>query len=89
MELWVRSQDKIRLIKTEHLIVGGTYENEIKEESDVFSTSLGTYKTKERALEVLDEIQHYMAKTLDSIIYQTDNCIVGCSTLVLYQMPKE
>jgi len=77
MELWIRSQDKIRLIKTENLIIGGTYKNEIKEESDVFSMSLGTYKTKERALEVLDEIQRHLVITNDDNIFY------------VYQMPKE
>ena len=57
MDLWIRSQDKESLIKVsnvqysylndKHFI--GTYYDNLK--------ILGQYETKERALEVLDEIQ--------------------------------
>ena len=69
MELWIRSQDKEKLLKISgiqyqncklvenetveaNILIGfySSYENEI----------LGEYKTKERALEVLDEIQAYL-----------------------------
>lgn len=61
MELWVRSQDKKRLI-----IVTNLYIPISRTEEDfsiyTFDTDvmLGTYKTEERALEVLDEIQNFM-----------------------------
>ena len=57
MELWIRSQDKEWLTKVEDLTL------------DNFETCywictknhcLGKYKTKERALEVLDEIQNIL-----------------------------
>ena len=61
MELWIRSQDKSSLMKVEKLY------------SDMFPTDsyyriynmqneeeLGKYLTRERALEVLDEIQNKM-----------------------------
>lgn len=67
MNLWVRSQDKEKLLKINglqyqncklvenetvetNILIGfySSYENEI----------LGEYKTKERAIEVLDEIQN-------------------------------
>lgn len=55
MELWIRSQDKTTLIRS--------YEIYIAEHSDSYvirakktSHILGAYKTIERALEVLDEI---------------------------------
>ena len=64
MELWIRSQDKERIIKTNQLDVMeldtdvdprynhfGLYANEYL---------VGEYKTKERALEVLDEIQNIL-----------------------------
>lgn len=68
MELWIRSQDKERLIKPvdfyiEELI---DYVNK-SSEFDIYALNLanddikiGTYKTKERALEVLDEMQSYL-----------------------------
>ena len=55
MELWVRSQDRIKLIKVDEVKIetvkgGNTF---------IYShaTDLGTYTTRERALEILDEIQ--------------------------------
>ncbi len=59
MDLWIRSQDRETLmiihtltLATDELgtIIGYGIDGKIK-------VSLGTYKTKERALEVLDEIQ--------------------------------
>ena len=56
MELWIRSQDKKDLICTRRIYV---HENTIR--TNVYEAIgfaiLGKYKTKERALEVLDEIQ--------------------------------
>lgn len=57
MELWIRSQDKKVLIICSKLYVGGTYGNEIIEED---MCSLGKYRSKERALEVLDEIDEFI-----------------------------
>ena len=60
MNLWVRSQDKECLINVNNIqyvyknyMHGlGTYYDNLK--------ILGTYKTKERAIEVLDEIQNIL-----------------------------
>ena len=74
MDLWVRSQDRENLSKVEHL---GVFNKKIYvngyEESGY---CIGTYKTKERALEVLDEIQGIL------IDYSKISRVV-------YQMPKE
>ena len=79
MELWIRSQDKTRLVKVCSLAYGEY--NEIHYligycVNEIDNYDLGTYKTKERALEVLDEIQ---------------NILIDYSkmTRVVYQMPKE
>lgn len=84
MELWVRSQDKERLIKVSNVqytyrkgdlysdvrgkhCIGTYYDNlEI----------LGEYATKERALEVLNEIQNYI------LLPNTDN------SAYVYNMPE-
>lgn len=68
MELWIRSQDKMNLVKVRQ--VGVNYQNnkqiianyipELYENSGEFVELLGIYKTKERTLEVLDEIQNYI-----------------------------
>lgn len=74
MELWIRSQDKKRLTKATDIRIG--YLNKIGwiiEDCD----ELGTYKTKERALEVLDEISskiknRYIVSTTAAIISKND-----------------
>lgn len=78
MELWIRSQDKRTLINTRridaddnNIIVWdeGRYANEIY---------LGIYKTKERAIEILDEIQDLL-----------QNAYIGNVNRIVYQMPKD
>lgn len=86
MDLWVRSQDKERLIKVSN--VQYTYYRKGDLYSDVRGKHyigtyydnleiLGEYATKERALEVLNEIQRYI------LLPNIDN-----STYV-YQMPEK
>lgn len=64
MELWIRSQDKINLIKVYDIWIDDTdmvdqgYVSIMA--NSTFSFELGQYKTKERALEVLDEIQNLL-----------------------------
>lgn len=77
MELWIRSQDKRTLVNTRRIDVDDNkiiIWDEGKYASDVF---MGEYKTKERALEVLDEIQKYV------ILPNIDN------SNYVYEMPKE
>ena len=56
MELWIRSQDKEKLLKVDeiHLGLNKQYINSV---IWVNNWIVGEYATKERALEVLDEIQ--------------------------------
>ena len=75
MELWIRSQDKERLTKATDIRLGYFNNNDnvwIIEDCD----ELGRYKTKKRALEILDEIQNIlMPKTIlnfDDIVKQDD-----------------
>ena len=69
MELYVRSQDKERLAKVTDLRI--YYANEenvwVIEDCD----DLGVYKTKERALEVLDEIQNLLeTRVVQQMVYE-------------------
>ena len=63
MELWIRSQDKKTLTKINDIRLKEFNLDEIVANYKTTSLGsneyekLGTYKTKERALEVLDEIQ--------------------------------
>ena len=74
MELWVRSQDKEKLVlakgfETQHTNYDGgcqifaVWENNYQ--------MVGKYKTKERALEVLDEIQNILKPQI--LIRRNDN----------------
>lgn len=78
MELWIRSQNKGALIKVE--ILGHT-DGTIHSYSEIGKTELGTYKTKERALEVLDEIQNILETEWD---YKDK-----FSMCRIYEMPEE
>lgn len=60
MELWVRSQDKRILQKVDNIFLDANYENKRISTYDGDNVELGTYKTKERAIEVLDEIQNIL-----------------------------
>ena len=106
MELWIRVQKNKQLnqglVKVENLILEkyGATEWSIEQSCD----TLAIYKTKERALEVLDEIQNIL-KPIIKIKYEYDdsqpimngewlkslkeeNKIEELSTYV-YEMPKE
>lgn len=111
MELWIRSQDKEKLLKCNDIAILKNMINE--EESIKFKgykivgyfdknteyEKLGTYETKERALEVLDEIEERimlintinLAKDTDSLIAcknaLTKEKIKGLS--YPYQMPEK
>ena len=107
MELWIRSQDKKNLVKIRQISLNyqnnkqiiANYTPELYENSGGYYELLGTYKTKERALEVLTEIEERImlintiniAKDRDSLIaYKnalTEEKIKGLG--YPYQMPKE
>lgn len=91
MELWVRSQDKNVLINTRRIDVDdnnifcwdeGKYADEVY---------MGTYKSKERALEVLDEVQEYIEKQGQDYLLTNENGIITGQKHYgfVYQMPEE
>lgn len=78
MNLWVRSQDKNKLVPiNDELYIPNSRTGE---DFGIFykDKMLGYYKTKERAIEVLDEIQDLL-----------QNAYVGSLNRIVYQMPKE
>ena len=89
MELWIRTQDKTTLIRS--------YEIYIVEHSDSYvirakrtSHILGAYKTIERALEVLDEIQKIFDFRIENKNYQEADLLLKANMFPkIYQMPKE
>lgn len=63
MELWIRTQDKEHIIKIDNIHYNEfvkTYKIITNNESACISIELGKYKTKKRALEILDEIQQIL-----------------------------
>ena len=100
MELWIRSQEKDDLVCTKRVYVkDNTIRTNVYE--TIGFTILGEYKTKERALEVLDEINEikyykYMAQ-LDWVSF-VNSVLKGetierqqllFSMMNTYNMPKE
>ncbi len=62
MDLWIRSQDKTKLVKIDNISYMDMAEDMDTQKHSLWNDCkgiLGTYKTKERALEVLDEINDY------------------------------
>lgn len=58
MDIWIRSQDKQELIKIDYIEANM---GRIFIQYGTFRRCVGTYATQERALEILDEIQIFMA----------------------------
>lgn len=97
MDLWIRSQDKEILMKVDNINLG--IDVDTKKPNRLFtfvdgvttSFTLGKYKSKERAIEILDEIQSYLinntfAKKINGLGEIKD---VVPNPLFVYQMPKE
>ena len=88
MELWIRSQDRRILQKVDNIYLNANYDNKrICSFIDGDEMELATYKTKERALEVLDEIQeaklgnfHYRCPSNVKVSSKEDT--------IIYQMPE-
>lgn len=77
MELWIRSQDKKHLMKCEAIMYEKTGTGYgLKVFTKNYDFNIAEYKTKERALEVLDEIEKLIKPMT---IFQ--NCQVDKSTI--------
>ena len=84
--MWVKTQCGLALVNLDNW---DAVELNIEEENDICaikdnysrSSQLGIYATKERAVEVLDEIHTYMNTVMNEYANQV--------TLHVYQMPKE
>ena len=88
MELWIRSQDREHLMKTTDIDISCDDKTIIL----INNYEMAKYKTKERALEVLDEIQKYITPTLnllDDTLKGKQVCQVGNILSMVYEMPKE
>lgn len=85
----MRSQDKRILQKVNNIFLDANYENKRVSTYDGDNVELGTYKTKERALEVLDEIQE---KIKAGFVYDSRTSYSMNQTIFrneIYQMPEK
>ena len=93
MELWIRNQDKTTLIKVNKIC----FERNIDNEPTIYGYEnydnyerLGVYNTKERALEVLDEIhQRLIDIQCLEIIKETTAGMKKRGVDCVYIMPQE
>lgn len=90
MDLWIRSQNKELLMKSPEL----RYNQKENDHSILAYDTLGvyrilgTYETKERALEVLDEIQNKI--NLINLGHDFGSPMIDLKNQAyIYQMPKE
>ena len=90
MDLWIRSQDKELLVNSKGFELQQHYENSPCQIFAVWNNNymcVGTYKTKERALEILDEIQNMLNSV---VIKQTSNSLsINSKEIVVYEMPEK
>ena len=99
--MWIRSQNKDALVYANNIYIIKSKMEEIYEisyfDGDSF-VKLGFYKSKERALEVLDEIQAYLENNYLSIndMPQHNNGLIANGLILfpnnkqtVYHMPKE
>lgn len=94
MDLWIRSQDRTKLVKADNISYMDTaedYERKVHSLWNDCKGILGIYKTKERALEVLDEIENHLinssfAKKTNGLGEVKD---IIPNPLFVYEMPKE
>ena len=106
MELWVRSQDKKHLMKCEAIMyekTGTGYGLRVFTKN--YDFNIAEYETKERAIEVLDEIQNILkpkmivntykveqAKLCDGTQFiqpMLDDIQVQNATTYVYEMPEK
>lgn len=100
--MWIRSQDKRKLLKANSIILENPLNNGETGIRGYFEKNqyamLGYYKSEERALEVLDEIQAYLENNYLAIndMPQYSNGLIanglvlfGNNTQKVYQMLKE
>ena len=104
MELWIRSQDSEALTKVNMGVMFWKDVNNrnciVNKDNATGFSILGAYKTKERALEVLDEIQNIL-KIKNMYEYDRESVLKGWNNIdadkinevrqqmSVYEMPRE
>ena len=88
MELWIRSQDKRTLIQTNRIDIDDKSIIVWQNNYNCDETYLGTYGTKERALEVLDEIQDFITTSVHFVRSEYEQADIEVKTKILCNMAK-
>ena len=92
--MWIRSQDKTVLVKVFDFRVDccigldGEFYIQGNLDSNYDSYILGTYKSKERAIEVLDEIQEGMIKNAVAKVVDAEKQYIIPNPVIIYEMPE-
>lgn len=95
MELWIRSQDREKLVLTKGFETQHTNYDGGCQIFAVWQNNyqmVGKYKSKERALEVLDEIQSILDAFVNSNYLKNVTDVskqVYIAPFIVYEMPKE
>ena len=95
----MRSQDKRILQKVDNIFLDANYENKRISTYDGDNIELGTYKTKERAIEILDEIEERIMLINTINIAKDTDSLIACKNVLTeekikglnypYQMPEK
>lgn len=96
MGIWIRNQDKCKLVRCSELFIDGSYRSDYSVEGyggDEISITLGMYSSKEKAIKVLDMIQDFIInneRTFGNVAYEEEwsGEIVTRSNNV-FQMPQD
>lgn len=93
MDLWIRSQDRKRLVPSPNLYVVYSEESQCAYIGDTLVGHIAKYATEERALEVLDDIQNKVCGNVGMLLATNSGIkptnINGFSYCGVYEMPKE
>ena len=90
MDLWIRSQDKTVLTKTYDVRIDLHFDDKWKIQANLDRQGdyylVGIYNSKERALEVLDDIQNALKGNVENHINKFD--LYRDNNFIVYQMPE-
>lgn len=92
MNLWIRSQNKKELIPNPKLGIDQCENRYYIVDRYNFENAfiLGEYKSKERALEVLDEIENIFLLDIKNASYEKADLFLKAKMLpIVFEMPKE
>lgn len=85
--MWVRVQNKMRLLEIKYFSITNTDVEAVFE--DHSSTTLGRYSTKEKALKVLDLIEKHLNTQSKIVEKSMSEYIISDMHSLIFQMPQD